>query len=208
MLRPPRGAKFRRRRLSIENPFSAQRLRPGVLEYRFADGDSVVALCDRWTKGPAIVQIVGPHGSGKSTLLASLTHELARRGERVTLVTLRDGQRTMPGDWPALRALSPRLVIIDGYEQLGWLARAQLRYWRWRQGARLLVTAHASQGLATLYTMRMTPELAADVARALAGDQFAIDQAELESIMAANGGDLRESLFALYDRFETRRREK
>jgi hypothetical protein len=51
----------------------------------------------------------------------------------------------------------------------------------------------------------MTPELAADVAHALAGDQFVIDPMDLDSIMAANGGDLRETLFALYDRFEARR---
>ena len=75
-------------------------------------------------------QIVGPHGVGKSTLLHALAEHRKRAGRNLVWCTLRAGQRQLPGEllhpaarmWPA-----NTLVIVDGYEQLGWLARTRLK---------------------------------------------------------------------------------
>jgi len=222
--RGPSGAEAR------GNPFAAARLRPGCIPYLFSPGDDLAALVARLAANHGQGQIVGPHGSGKSTLLAMLAAELSARGHRLVRIELRDGQRRLLRDWqPATdqaslarnesstfgvqnssaieQYLPATLIFVDGYEQLGWLARWRL-WRRCRQaGWGLVVTSHGPAGWPTLATTRVDLTTAQAVVDSLAaGAAGKPSSAEVSDAFARCGGNLREMLFDLYDRYEAQRR--
>ena len=152
-------------------------------------------------------QIVGPHGSGKSTLLAALAAACKQRGLATAIFTLHDNQRRLPPEFFTLAGDVRRVVIVDGYEQLG-------RWHRWRlarrcrqRGWSLLVSCHEPMGFPTLYLTSVDLDLAVQLARKLmpAGDR-SIGDDEIRAAFQAQNGDLRETFFALYDVYEARRR--
>ena len=149
-------------------------------------------------------QIVGPHGSGKSTLVAALVEALAAEGRPAFVIALRDVQRRLPRGWRReVEQAAARLVIVDGYEQLGRLARWGVKFTCRRRGWGLLVTAHGDAGFPTLVATSPSLELAE-----LLVDQLvppgasAFDRAVVARAFADANGNLREMLFALYDQFE------
>lgn len=192
---------------STENPFAASRLKPGTIDFLFVDAaESSARLVDRWWSLRA-AQVVGPHGSGKSTLLSAIERELDRRGIAWSRITLRDRQRRLPADWAAsLPEARGGCLLVDGYEQLSFFEQARLRWRCWRQGRRLLVTSHRRAWLPVLYETRSEPELAARVVGALAPGEEVVSREELARRLREHGGDLRETLFSLYDDVEARRR--
>jgi hypothetical protein len=218
-----------------DNPFCTRRIRPGAIPFFFpagCDADTLVArLRDNGWSG----EIVGIHGSGKSALLATLIPTIERGGRHVTLVELHDGQRRLPPETlsalesPAENGLAhtidssdisgnshsahdtrrrpaPAILVIDGYEQLSRWRRWLLRRLCRRRGWGLLVTAHASVGLPPLWQTAATPELAEKIVDHLAaGKRLRLGPSELAECLARHHGDLRETLFHLYDRYEETR---
>lgn len=176
--------------------------------------------------------IVGPHGTGKSTLLAALRPRLVAAGRELVAVTLHQGERRLPLSREARRALTRRaLLVIDGYEQLGRWQRWQLAWLTWRRGCGLLVTTHTPTRLPTLVETRVSPQLAQrvvdfllretadgrreDLADGAQGAVPSSNQARPEQagigpeavgrLLAEHQGNLRDTLFALYDLYERRR---
>ncbi len=222
--RGPSGADVR------GNPFTAARLRPGTIPYLFPPGEDLSSLVARLVANRARGEIVGPHGSGKSTLLAMLAAELSARGHRLALIELRDGQRRLPRDWQPSEDRSPpmpadsstsgvhisatresplpaTLIFVDGFEQLSWLARWQLRRRCRQAGWGIVVTSHAPTGCPTLATTRVDLATAQAVVDCLAaGTASRPAPAEVADALARSGGNLREMLFNLYDRYEAQRR--
>lgn len=191
-----------------ENPFASRYVRPGVLAYDFAARTSAATLVDRFLATGRRAQIVGRHGSGKSTLLAELADELRARGVHVALVELHDGCRDLPvdADPPA-----EGVLLVDGYEQLGRLARWRLGLRLRRRKTGLLVTVHQPRALPTLYTTEVGPELAVALAeRRLAASEAPqrIAADEVRALFAAEQGNMREVFFRLYDLYESRRSRK
>ncbi|HYH63936.1 MAG TPA: hypothetical protein VD866_04490 [Urbifossiella sp.] len=181
------------------NPFSARFVEPGAIPYRLPGG--VAELVARFEAAGGWGEIVGPHGSGKSTLLASLLpHLTAWTVRRVRLGT---AERALPADlWPLP---GPRpLLVIDGFEQLGWLGRRRVARRCRRVGAGVLVTTHRSAGLPPLHCTDVTPEaLAWVLARLLPADgRGVLVGFEAGERLRAHRGSLREVLFELYDRWE------
>jgi hypothetical protein len=101
----------------------------------------------------------------------------------------------------------PQLVVVDGYEQLSRWNRWRLRSWCRRRGCGLLVTSHAPTGLPARFCTSVSPELAMSVARKLLppGDRTIGDD-HIRRCFAEQGGNLRETLFALYTIYERRRK--
>ena len=177
------------------NPFCTRHVRPGAIPFRFPEGLDATALVDRLEANGWRGQIVGPHGSGKSTLLEALLPELRRR-RAVVRVELHDCERRLPAE--AWAAGEGTLLVIDGYEQLGWWTRWRVRrHWR-----ALLVATHRGQGLPDLYRTGVTAELAGAIVRELHEDEVP----DLGRMLASHRGNLREVLFELYDRYEAMRR--
>jgi hypothetical protein len=186
------------------NPFATRYTRPGAVEFLFPAGMSAAELVERLAQQHWWGAIVGPHGAGKSTLLQTLIPELERVGRRIILIRLLEGERRVPAKALADGPLDAQtLVIVDGYEQLGWWQRWRLARRCRRQGAGLLVTAHQAVGIAELW--RVEPSLGATQAvdaQLLADEAAAIAPAVVADLYERHGGNVRETLFALFDHYQ------
>ncbi|NIL98450.1 MAG: hypothetical protein GTO62_15310 [Planctomycetales bacterium] len=185
---------------------STRCVRPGALAYRFAPGPRLNQLLDRLRDTRGWGQIIGPHGSGKSTLLHTLWPALGSAGFEPLGFVLRDGQRRLPAGWRREAAGGcgqRRLLVLDGYEQLSWLARWNLQRTCRRRGWGLLITAHQPQGLPMLYRTRTTPPLAQALVQHLLADQpLALPAAEIDASFHRHRGNLRTMFGELFDRYE------
>jgi hypothetical protein len=195
---------------TTENPFCSRRVRPGGIPYQFPSGQSAAHLVDLLRRNVWWGQIVGPHGSGKSALLATLMPDIERAGRRPLLVELHDGQRRLPLDLKRTPGLDrSTLLIVDGYEQLGFWQRLRLKGFCRRRGLGLLLVCHAPVGLPDLCHTSPNPELAQQIVGQLQRDYPAhVTAGDVAERFARHGGNMRELLFELYDLYEGRRRAK
>ncbi len=196
------------------NPFSTRYTKPGVIAFRFRDSDDglvetsqvVGRLIDRvFENQPTCWQIIGPHGSGKSTLLHSLRAGLASHAT-VEHHILRDGQRRLPAGWRSSRCCESRIIIVDGYEQLGWLARRRLKRHVHQAGQRLLVTAHQDVGFQTLFETQVDRVTLRNIINQLLASQpsssrkaLLVSDETIDALLLKYGQNAREMLFELYD---------
>ena len=196
-------------RVTIEasNPFSARCVRPGVLPYFFTEDQDTESLLKRLRDNHWWGQITGGHGSGKSTLLATLIPAIESTGRPAVLVELHDGQRRLPIDLASALGRQPAVVVVDGYEQLGRLARFRLKRFCRRHALGLVVTAHRPVGFPVLFHTEADLKTVHRLLGALAGGQAAPLWADLEECLLRHRGNVRELLFELYDRHERHRRE-
>lgn len=204
------------------NPFSSNAVRPGAIPYLFTGAqpgeDNLAGLVARFEAAHLRGQIVGPHGNGKSTLLAALLPCLTDLGYPVHAIALHDGQRQLPADFlqeaflqatslqaSFLRAEGEQrtIIVIDGYEQLSWLQRWRLKRLCNRNDSGLLVVTHNDVGLPTLCTPKVTPTLTKRIIDGILTDrEYSVDEQEVADLLAQHGGNLRDVLFDLYDRYE------
>lgn len=191
---------------SSSNPFATRYTRPGMLRFRFPPGTDVESLVRRLRDAHWLGQIVGPHGSGKSTLLAALEPALSAAGRDVRRFTLNQGQRRLPELFTLGGTSQQTLVIIDGYEQLGWFERLRVRARVRRRGWGLVTTTHRAGSLPTLWITQVDLPLALALGRELiAREHSAIRDQDIHAAFEAHGENLREAFFALYDVYEARR---
>jgi energy-coupling factor transporter ATP-binding protein EcfA2 len=195
------------------NPFATRFTRPGRIEPFDHQGNriDVDALLERLHLLGGTAAIVGPHGSGKSTLLVHLADAIDRRGEHVHRVRLHSWRDAFAA-WKAIRRAPARgTVCIDSWECLGVASRTALLLAARLTGRGLLVTAHRGADMPQLVHCGTTATLLRSIVRTLPGRDgwhgtWILDS-DVESAFAAHGGNLRESLYELYDRFEVRARE-
>jgi hypothetical protein len=180
------------------NPFSTRLVEPGAIPYHLPGG--VAALAERFREHRR-GELVGPHGSGKSTLLASLLRLLT--DFTVRRVRLSTSTRALPTDLWTLPGPHP-LLVIDGFEQLGWVVRRRVVRNCHRTGTALLVTTHRSVGLPQLHRTDVTTDALAWVLDHLVptADRQMLDGFDPAARLRAHRGSLREVLFELYDRWE------
>jgi len=196
------------------NPFSTCYTAPGCVPFLVGiDPDAAEALYAelhaQWVECGRVGAIVGPHGCGKSTLLAALQKAWPQNyAYRVTTVALHDGQRALPA-WFWQRDFQKQdLIIVDGYEQLGWLARWQLNRLHRRAACGLLVTTHAECRLPTLHRVEPDFEELLAVVRRLLAPLEDLPRAEgfiarhVRTAWQQTGANARETLFRLYDCWE------
>jgi hypothetical protein len=194
------------------NPFSTRFTNPGRIEPLDSRGRplDLGALLDRLRCLGGTAAIVGPHGSGKSTLLSRLAGEMARRGVRTRLVRMRSWRDTPAALSAILRTPSGGILCIDSWECLGGVGSGVARVAACLSRCGLLVTAHRTGGMPVLARCDTSVALLRGIVAALPGhDRWAgtlVRTADIEAAFAAHGGDLRESLSALYDTFEHRSR--
>ncbi len=194
------------RSVASENPFSASRLRPGAMPYLFADGQDARQFVQRLRDAGWWAAIVGPHGSGKSALLAAMVPQIEKDGRQTLLVELHDGQRRMPLDLRhELPPRMPGVLIVDGFEQLGFLSRLYVKRTCRRRRWGLLVTAHESVGLTELSRTEVNLDAAERIVRELQrGYPPLVTAEDVAEPFSRHAGNVREMLFELYDLYECR----
>ncbi len=194
-----------------DNPFAICWTKPGALPFEFSRGETAELLVDKLAQCGWRGAIVGPHGSGKSTLLETLKPAIAAAGRGSIAISLRDRQRRLPREvvelLDELYCSSRFVVIIDGYEQLGWFERWRLDFFCRRINAGLLVTSHEFTRLPTLIELAPNAALISLlVAKLCAEVSSPITSKEVEASLASHGSNVREIFFDLYDRHERKRR--
>ena len=196
-------------RPKADNPFSACCIRPGAIRYLFPEGQCVAGLLERLQAEGWWGQILGAHGTGKSALLATLIPAIEQSGRAALLIELHDGARRLPRGLEQLAGLSPgTVVIIDGYEQLSRWSRWRVKRFCRQRRLGLLVTAHRSVGLPLVSRTESSLALAQRLIGQLSPDCASwVSQQELQERYALHGGNLRELLFDLYDRYERHHRQ-
>jgi len=197
------------------NPFATRFIRPGAIDYLFPAGQSIDSLLTTLRGNHWWGEIVGPHGSGKSTLVAALLPALKAAGREVArfILTPDDGDRPeclAPLCAYATLADQPlgpsSQLILDGYEQISWWWRRRIQVLCRKRGAGLLVTTHQPLDLPPLIQTQPTDQLAQQVVRRLLppGDTT-ITPADVTAAFDKTDGNLRETLFALFDVYQSRR---
>ncbi len=189
------------------NPFSTRFVRPGAIPFQFNQSENAHSLIERLQSNHWQGEIIGPHGTGKSTLLETLIPELENHGRSIVLLKLTAPQPAL--SWSQLLAgrwNANTQVIIDGYEQLGWLSRSILAFRRRLTGAGMLVTAHQPAGFPKFYTTAVSEQLAISLVEQLTQSSEAkIAKEEVVQALQASRGNLRDTLFQLYDLYESRK---
>lgn len=195
------------------NPFSTRHVQPGAIPYRRNDGGELVELVNTFfQRCNRRAAIVGPHGSGKSTLIETIKPLLVNQNCQVDHRRFSTSQRKWKfffhdsRDWD-----HQTIVVVDGYEQLSWMAKIRLhtRIWKTRTG--LLVTTHFHcRLLPTLWETTVDDQQSDWVlSHLLAEHPHMMDELQSTAIWhelkKSHPDNMRERLMDLYDWVEDRR---
>ena len=199
--------------VGVGNPFSTRSIRPGRIPPLDGSGSPlcVAEMLVGLERCGGSAALVGPHGSGKTTLLWHLADALEARGCRVERVRLHGGRGAVSLIRALIHAARGSVVCIDSWERLGWPGALAARGFATLRGLRLLVTAHRSGHLPTLWICRTSAALLAAIVERLpqaGGLPSAECEAQVADVFHRSRGDIREALFTLYDRFEDRARDR
>jgi ABC-type taurine transport system ATPase subunit len=209
------------------NPFSTRFVAPGEIAW-IENSCNPKQLYEGWMQHNRRGAIVGPHGCGKSTLLqfavpligpvtyrrdatGQLLHEESGSSlpeKSLVWLQLRKAcPSSMPIPWELLTSNST--LIVDGYEQLNYIARLLLLFKTQQRNVGLLITAHRKTWLPTLCRLSVTAGLAREIAVRLVSQNPSFKlptEPEMANALRRNRGNLREVLMELYDEFEARGR--
>ena len=193
------------------NPFSTRFTRPGKIEPRDCSGQplAILQLLKQLHDCGGTAAIQGPHGSGKTTLLVHIAGELQQRGGLAASLRLRSWRDAPAVFFAIARSRPGSTVCLDSWEKIGciagWLVRMAARIFQ----CGLLVTSHRRTGLPVLVESATTRELLASIVCQLPDhsrwSSSLIKESDIEEAFSKCGGNVRESLYELYDRFEHRR---
>lgn len=213
------------RKPDMTNPFATQFVAPGAVDWIGEGQNSLEELERRFLHLGRRAQILGAHGSGKSTLLEHFVPRLGGIAYRQDP----DGAETREGGgdivWLRLRSRPMRsvrqskeywkpsgLLVIDGWERLGFAYQCYVAWQTHLQAMGLLVTAHrdTSSGLTgrflrlpVLYHAEVSLPLATELVSRIAPDTVGqIDEADLRESLARHSGNFREVLMDLFDQFQ------
>ena len=193
------------------NPFSTRFIQPGAIPYQCFEGSTVSDLAERFLQLTSKRgSIVGPHGSGKSTLVESMIPILGARRPETNIHQLR-----FSTDQLASHSLKKSIaqwtrssiVILDGYEQLGFWSRLMVEWAARSRSISILATAHQPlRGFETVWETSVDDSSSRWVVEQLLqqsgpsnGSNELLESEDWARSRAAHGQNLRESLFDMYD---------
>ena len=190
------------------NPFATRFIKPGALPFLFAADASPQTLLHKLAQNKWWGQIIGPHGVGKSSLLAALLPSLEALGKKPYVFTIAP-DRPHP-TWTKDSILGwdeNSLIVVDGYEQLSWWSAMRLKRLVQGRTAGLLITAHQSMGLPPLAELSPSIEVAKQVVmKLLPPGDHTITADDVQTVFVKKQGNIRETLFELFDLYQIRSR--
>ena len=190
------------------NPFATRFTKPGAVKFLLGPDQSLAQLLDVLRQNAWWGELIGPHGVGKSTLLAALVPELVAAGRQPESFVIAP-DRPHP-TWTKEQIsgwTSTTQVIVDGSEQLSWWNLMRLKRAVKARQAGLLITAHHSLGLPPLIALSPQLQVAqAVVEKLLPPGDATILPTDVATVFQTQGGNIRETLFALYDLYQLRSR--
>lgn len=190
-----------------ENPFEADRIERLLTFDPSWLGLSWEEILDRAENLGFRGSIIGPHGSGKTTFCDAIAPRLEAAGYQVARWFLNDRKTEPDADelavFESVERPESTILMIDGREFLKAAPWRKL-YRKTAEFGGLFATAHAENGLPkprlpVFLRTEAKPEMLVAFATRLAPD-FPWDETELRSIFKKYRGNLRESLWACYDR--------
>ncbi len=210
--------------MNASNPFSTRYVQPGNITFRLRDGLTIEELFEQFLKIPnRRAAIVGPHGSGKSSLLETMRKYIPHQFEvdvhRLSSESTRRDKTGARWELTADRWGPQTIVIVDGFEQVGWWARYRLMQLVQSRKSRLLVTTHSPMRRFPLLwmTQRAVDDDHYVLRHLLVGYDDEADQStettEIEVAMTRwrevrlrHPSDMREALMEMYDWWEKKKR--
>ncbi|MCA9189460.1 MAG: FtsK/SpoIIIE domain-containing protein [Pirellulaceae bacterium] len=189
------------------NPFSSARVRPAVMNYVHRADESTADIVLQFEQQGSWGAIIGAHGSGKTTLLQTLVCQLDARDTPAFLLRIGPGGEFMLSNHEEMQDL-PRggVLAVDGYDELNWFRRWRLSRKCRRRGWGLLVTSHRDIRIPTLIRTSVSRMQAITIVKELT-EEWPVDWSvqaarQVDSLLEEHDGNMREVLFALYDRFD------
>ncbi len=190
------------------NPFSTRYTQPGriVPLDHFGNPLNLQGILVSLAELGGTAAIQGQHGSGKTTLLEHLACELKHSGACVVRVRLRSRLDALEALLAIARSPPGGIVCIDSWEQMGLLSSCLARGLAWVCRCHVLVTSHRATGLPLLIDCQTSHPLLVAIVRQLPSHELWYGQcivpADVEEAFKQCAGNVRESLYHLYDRFE------
>jgi hypothetical protein len=186
------------------NPFSTRFTRPGAIVPLDDEGvpldlDSLLArLATLGGSG----SIEGLHGRGKTTALLALADHAARHGLAVAVLRVRSVRDLAEACRSLIRLPPEGTLFVDGWESLGRVPGLLIRLLVGLRACHLVVTSHGPAGLPVLIRCRTSPRLLRMILTHLPASAATLDAQDVDAAFFRHQGNLRESLYDLYDRFE------
>ena len=189
----------------VPNPFSTRFVRPDQVEFIFETGGSIENLVKRLETSAWRGQILGPHGTGKTTLIWSLVRIL-QPNLAIKLIQLQSHHKKLDEAKTLFQTeryseTENDLLIVDGFESLGWLERRSL-LGRHHSKGRLLVSTHQDCGLPVLFQSPTKPEIFNQLVSKLTKHVGSELVGESSRLFEKHQGNCRDAIFELYDLFE------
>jgi len=184
-----------------DNPFATERV--SKLRYRI-DGTygDIVERLDELGRRAALI---GRHGNGKTTFLDGLERHLVDTGHKVERVFVNSANPRVPlSFWST--DLNDKYVLLDGKERLSFVAWS--RFKRACRAARGVVIVEHNRGAwPVLYECstsialfeELVDELVQTTDRGMVEEK--LTKSSLSSLFDKHGGNVRDCLRELYDRF-------
>lgn len=184
------------------NPFATRFTRPGAIPPLDAHGRPLdlkpVVSCLRRLRTAAIT---GGHGHGKTTLLLAIADSMAAAGAVVRVLRVRRWRDVFVAWRTVLTAPAGSVVCVDGWDSLG-PPRRPLAWAARRLDRLLLVTSHRADGLPVLRHCDTTTDLLVAIVARLPDHGGSIAPTDVTDAFELTAGNVRESLYDLYDRYE------
>ena len=194
------------------NPFETRWIKPASVSFIPVGFPSISTLLEKLAANRYRGEIVGPHGVGKSTLIQTLQRELTRGDISARLLFAR-------GPFPhseapqTMTTLKPHItpdavLLVDGFEQLSWWTRRQLKRQTVQNQCGLVITTHQTQSLPELIQLQTSLPTVIELIAQLQTNQSAkrlISEQDAKTLYQQFGNNVREILFACYDLYEQRK---
>jgi hypothetical protein len=191
--------------LARDNPFATQRVERILHFDPQLSGTNWAAIDDRWELLDRRASLVAAHGAGKSTFLDAFQKRLEASGHSVLRIFLNQESNKLSAEqWRMLGCCSQQIVMLDGEEQLGHLAR--WRFYRLVQNCSgLLIARHKPTNLPQLLVLDPNMELLLACIDKLAPEHLDHLKPMLDGWWQEHDGNIREILLRCYDSLQNGR---